>query len=1368
MAQPALTKKNPLGIAPFWQKASAEPPTEWEKWNQQLYLGIVAKDGINLQKLLRDPPAVRKPQEPGYELPIEGETQAQTRDRNIRNQEKKIQWDNQCAQLDNLGPTVDGTPWEEADIKVRSYIYLSLGNEGQRRLNQHYPDIKIQEISTRAFWNRLEHLFIKDRNVTFDRYEAFTRKQNKTETLEQFHCGLTELVIKGNFKCPNCNNNTLETEIIRDLFTANMTNDEVQKDLLAETKSPEQAFEYAIRREKGLENQIQIRKQGSTTNPFQQTGIKTEPVGFIQRRGGDPYRNNRRGNNSGRGQTQRGSSQRQNRDRKQSCFKCGNPFGPGHLQQCPAKDKICNKCTKRGHYARLCNSSNVNAISEEANLEANVQDTNIAAYVDYLQAGDVVPGWEFINPDDNSVNAVHYEEETAGNLTTNDLIGHLIRVKIGTNSVTFIADTGSPTSFVNNKTAVILENTVPRTRRIQLNQNDEANRMVCYNGYKIPAFGRLIAPIESGGWTINTAPFVVVDDKRANILGRNLLPQLGIHLQQEKPTGKSINYITDPEQSDTAITNWVKTTYPALCTRIGRSKNHEVHTKFLHDFKALQQKGRRIPIHIQEKVEQELKSLIDQGHIVKLDSCSDKQFISPIVITVKKDQSIKLAMDSKQINKAIHKNKYQMPNIDVLLDNVAQSAQEGNGKPGTTYFSTIDLRYAYNQLKLDEKTKTQCNFSIIGGQATGTYQFQTGFYGLTDMPAEFQKAIDLTLNNEKDTFAFLDDILIISHGTKEQHMEKLKKVLDKLDQENMAISLNKCKFGCKEVEWLGFIINEYGTIPMHKKTEAITNLQHPKTFKQLKSFMGSIHHLNKFIPNLAQLCTPLRPLLSSSSKFHYVWNQEHEKAFQTILTAVRNITENRHFVSNRETRIVCDASREGIGAALEQETPDGWGTVAYASRFLNACENKYSVNELELLAAVWAIDHFKYYLYGRRFTLITDHQALVSALNSNKSNKTYQSRLTRWIDRLIPFDFDIKHLSGSKMGLIDYISRHPVGKPQPPAYWDEHFVVALIDDFISCLEFQDSTIANIEMIENPYGFLSTLQLDRNENFNRSLSHTKETHFTVNDHSLSNSHSPSRSKFSNFSQSNRNISNYSPDNSNICHQPSTNHLRKEEIASSHQQQQVCFNSTYINPAANNMSRQLQTGMSLPPFKRIMRKCHSGQQTTLSFPPAKHTSFAEMPVEPGQSTLSFSDVRHQVIPSQDSFTFVRKSDQLCQTDPEEQTECQAISMEDGDVPLFRKNLRKALDVDFIAAATKRDRNLQPLINMIRNQKWEQIKACYGPYFYNVRDRLSVRDNVLLYDDRVVIPKQLRQIVLDSIHLTHPGQGSMLEAAKHIWYP
>ena len=175
-----------------------------------------------------------------------------------------------------------------------------------------------------------------------------------------------------------------------------------------------------------------------------------------------------------------------------------------------------------------------------------------------------------------------------------------------------------------------------------------------------------------------------------------------------------------------------------------------------------------------------------------------------------------------------------MPNIDVLLDNVAQSAQEDHYKPGTTLFSAIDLRYAHKQLKFYEATREHCYFSIIGGQATGTYQFQTGFYGLTHMSAEFQKAIDLRLNHEKGTFAFLDDIMIKSLGTREDHVNKMKKVLNKLDAENTPISLDKSKFGCKQVDWLGHVINEYGKIPMQKKLEAILQLNHPKIFKQLK------------------------------------------------------------------------------------------------------------------------------------------------------------------------------------------------------------------------------------------------------------------------------------------------------------------------------------------------------------------------------------------------------------------------------------------------------------------------------------------------------------------------------------------------------
>ena len=130
----------------------------------------------------------------------------------------------------------------------------------------------------------------------------------------------------------NCNDGRHETEIIRELFTANMSNDEVQKDLLAETKTPEQALDYAIRREKSLKNQILIQKQGSAPNaPI--TTLKSEPVGFIAKRNNN--NNNRYPSRGGRqrqqSQQQRGYAQRQPTDQKQQCFKCGNPFGPGHL-----------------------------------------------------------------------------------------------------------------------------------------------------------------------------------------------------------------------------------------------------------------------------------------------------------------------------------------------------------------------------------------------------------------------------------------------------------------------------------------------------------------------------------------------------------------------------------------------------------------------------------------------------------------------------------------------------------------------------------------------------------------------------------------------------------------------------------------------------------------------------------------------------------------------------------------------------------------------------------------------------------------------------------------------------------------------------
>ena len=206
-----------------------------------------------------------------------------------------------------------------------------------------------------------------------------------------------------------------------------------------------------------------------------------------------------------------------------------------------------------------------------------------------------------------------------------------------------------------------------------------------------------------------------------------------------------------------------------------------------------------------------------------------------------------------------------MQSIDHLVDAVAHYISQRKNSPRIFWFSKIDLKYAHSQIPLDKSIAKHCNFSILGGKATGTYRFLNGFYGLTDMPATFQKTIDKTLEAITSKFAFLDDILIISKGTLKEHEQELDKILHKLDAEGLAISLQKFEFEKNKIEWLGFTITPSGITPLVTKTEAIMKLENPKTLKQLRLFLGSVNHLTKFIPNLAELSEPLRPLLKKTN-----------------------------------------------------------------------------------------------------------------------------------------------------------------------------------------------------------------------------------------------------------------------------------------------------------------------------------------------------------------------------------------------------------------------------------------------------------------------------------------------------------------------
>ena len=169
------------------------------------------------------------------------------------------------------------------------------------------------------------------------------------------------------------------------------------------------------------------------------------------------------------------------------------------------------------------------------------------------------------------------------------------------------------------------------------------------------------------------------------------------------------------------------------------------------------------------------------------------------------------------------------------------------------------------------------------------------------MPAEFQKAMDYTLVGLSNTYCFLDDIIEVSKGTKESHLKYVYKCLQKLEADNLRINLSKCHFAKHQINWLDFTFLQNGVKPIESKTAAIAEIKAPKTLKQLRSFLGSAHHLSKFVPNLAKICHPLRRLLKKSEKF--IWTDIHRKLFDYIKTVIASATENAHFNPTLDTRI---------------------------------------------------------------------------------------------------------------------------------------------------------------------------------------------------------------------------------------------------------------------------------------------------------------------------------------------------------------------------------------------------------------------------------------------------------------------------------
>lgn len=383
---------------------------------------------------------------------------------------------------------------------------------------------------------------------------------------------------------------------------------------------------------------------------------------------------------------------------------------------------------------------------------------------------------------------------------------------------------------------------------------------------------------------------------------------------------------------------------------------------------------------------------------------------SPVLLTPKKDGSLRFCLDSRKLNAVTKKDAYKLPYISEILDNLKNAR----------YLSSIDLSRAYWQLPIAEQDRDKTAFYIPN---RGTYRFVTVPFGLTNGPATQQRLMDLLFYGpefENSVFVFIDDIIIASADF-QTHIALLLKVHKKLEMANLTINYEKSKFFRNELKYLGFVVNSKGLHVDPGKVEAILNFPIPTNKKEVKRFLGTASWYRRFVPNFSAIAGPLNSLTSTSKKAKsFSWTKEADDAFSKLKDCLVSapILSCPNF--DLPFEIHTDASDYGVGGVLTQTINGVEHPIAYMSKSLTAQERNYSITEREALAVLVALEHWRCYIdNGRKFIVYTDHSALKWFLNLN--NPT--GRLARWGVRLSAFNFEMKHRRGSDNVIPDALSR---------------------------------------------------------------------------------------------------------------------------------------------------------------------------------------------------------------------------------------------------------------------------------------------------------------------------------------------------------
>lgn len=413
---------------------------------------------------------------------------------------------------------------------------------------------------------------------------------------------------------------------------------------------------------------------------------------------------------------------------------------------------------------------------------------------------------------------------------------------------------------------------------------------------------------------------------------------------------------------------------------------------------------RQAPIQKQE-IAKQVQSLLQQGIIEP----SSSAWSCPVHIVPKKmdasgRQKWRMVIDYRRLNEKTLDDKYPLPNISDILDKLGRSQM----------FTTLDLASGYHQVEMDAEDVAKTAFSTEQGH----YHFLRMPFGLKNAPSTFQRVMDNVLRGvqNESCLVYLDDIIVYSVSLQE-HIERLREIFKRLRTANLKVQLDKSEFLRKEVAYLGHVITPQGVKPNPDKIKAIKSYPIPKTTSEIKAFLGLLGYYRRFIKDFANLTKPLTKCLKKGVKI--ILTPEYQECFERCKSLLTNNPILKYPDFTMPFNLTTDASNVALGAILSQGEIGKDTPIAYASRTLSETECKYDTTEKEWLAVVWAVKHFRPYLYGQKFKVYTDHQALKWLFNLKDPN----SKLARWRLRLLEYDFEIFHRPGKQNANADALSR---------------------------------------------------------------------------------------------------------------------------------------------------------------------------------------------------------------------------------------------------------------------------------------------------------------------------------------------------------